>query len=1778
MRKQYIFGLLFMFLAFAKLHSQNVVVEIDGDDLFYTEPGCADCWSDPDARWRVRATTNSGTYNWNTSVEDECGWTGLTNYNWVAPQVQPANSSITISFDGYEADGLFCGGDDNVCGGYTNIGNIVINSLPPCQWNYNTYQRVCGSGTYAVRWSYYYYYQNIDPGTISVDDTICAGDDPDTLRNVLSGSQFINYQWQYSDDNGTTWNVLTGETNSYYDPPAGLANTRWFRRMASTCGGVSDTASNIVVITVNPSPSVTATPLISAVCSGDSTNIALTSTLAGTTFAWTVTQSGAQGAFAFSDSVIVQGLTSTLTPGTVSYIITPTNGLCIGQPDTAVVTVNPIPAGLATPSSATICSADTTNIGLTSNVAGTVFNWTVFQAGVTGGTLGSDSATLAQVLTNTSGNAGSAIYTVTPVANGCAGVPVVVTVTVNSSDDASFTYPSATFCQSGTNPVPTITGLPGGTFFAAPTGLSINPTTGVINLASSTVGTYTLFYATNGPCPDTSSIIMTILTANPNAVFSYPSSAYCQNANNPLPVYNTGASAGIYSAIPSGLTFAHINIGEIDLAASAPGTYLVTNTIPPSGSCPGVFDTTSITILPADDASFTYPSATYCTSATAQTPTITGLPGGVFSVTPSGLTLNTATGVIDPSTSSVGAYTLSYTTNGTCPNTSSITMTITNTPPTANFSYMGAPFCVGGNNPSPLFVPGSSAGIFSVTPAGLAFVHVNTGEVDLANSLPGTYTVTNTIPSNGSCGVAAATTTITINPADDASFVYSSATYCTSDPNNPTPVITGVPGGAFTAVPVGLAINASTGTINLATSAVGTYTLTYTTNSPCSGSSSITLTIGNSTPSATFAYTSPSFCQNGGTNPTPVFPQGSSAGIFSAAPVGLVFANLNTGEIDLTSSAPGTYTVTNNIPQSGNCLAVSATTTVVINAADDASFIYPSATYCQSGTNTPTPTITGLFGGTFSATPNGLSINTSTGAISLGASALGIYTLTYATNGTCPGSSSITMTILSANPNAAFSYVGSPFCQNANNPFPTFPAGASAGLFSATPSGLVFAHVNTGEIDLAASAPGTYLVTNTIPPSGSCLGVSATDTVTINSPDDASFVYSSATYCASGANPTPSITGLTGGTFSAIPPGLAINPATGEINLANSTVGAYMLTYTTNGSCANSSSITMNIITANPAAVFAYQGGTVCQNSPNVLPVFANGASAGIFSATPSGLVFAHVNTGEIDLAASAPGTYTVTNTIPVSGNCGTVTATSTITITPADDASFNYTSATYCTSGTNQTPVIAGLPGGIFSSVPNGLSINPSTGTINLFTSTLGVYTVTYSTNGACPNTQSITMTITNTTPTAFFSYNSPYCPNDGNPFPAFAPNSSAGVFTATPAGLVFENINTGEIDMAASTSGTYNVVNFIPASGTCDSASGTAVLVINPAPVITSMPTSQTICVGGTTAITLSSSMGNTNCTWTVVQTGVSGATPGVGPVISQTLNLTDTVPGTAVYTVTPTSGSCPGEPLDITVNVNFSPISDTTSVTYTLANCGGPTGGVAGVTMQTGQAPFQYAWTDANGTNVGNAANLTNVVPGAYTLTVTDSNNCVINVGTFNVNSTPPVIAQFTADTLVGETPFAVTFTNSSVNAVTYYWDFGTGDTSSAVNPVYTFIPLGQSIVCLTATSATGCIDTTCDTVDVFLNSLFVVPNVFTPNDDNDNDVFSVHAIGLVSMDAEIYNRWGEKIYQWHSVSGGWNGRTTAGLPASAGTYYYMIRATGVDGKEYFEKGAFTLIRSN
>ena len=575
------------------------------------------------------------------------------------------------------------------------------------------------------------------------------------------------------------------------------------------------------------------------------------------------------------------------------------------------------------------------------------------------------------------------------------------------------------------------------------------------------------------------------ITATPSTICPGSSSTLTWTGN-----LNDATLWNIYTGSCGGTQIGTTATSSFVVTPGATTTYFVRG----EGGCvtPGSCGTVSVTVNPLDNASFNYGAAAYCVNAADPTPTITGLAGGTFSST-AGLSINAGTGVIDLSVSTPGTYTVTYTTAGSCPNSSGVSVTV-NALDDASFTYSAGSYCVNDSDPTPT-ITGLAGGTFSST-AGLS-INAGTGVIDLSVSTPGTYTVTYTTA--GSCPNSSGVS-VTVNALDDASFTYSAGSYCVND-SDPTPTITGLAGGTFSST-AGLAINAGTGVIDLSVSTPGTYTVTYTTAGACPNSSNVSVTI-NALDDASFNYSAAAYCVND-SDPTPTI-TGLAGGTFSST-AGLSI-NAGTGVIDLSVSTPGTYTVT--YTTTGSC-PNSSNVSVTINALDDASFNYSASSYCL-GDSDPTPTITGLAGGTFSSVPAGLNINATTGFINIGLSVPNSYTVTYTTAGSCPNSSNVAiaigtppttptvvspMTVCPAS-NVILSATGSGtgsliFYNNIPAPIGTVPMPPATGTFNAGALGAgSYTFGVTESNGVCQSLPATIIVTvgDVVPPTAVCQNI-----------------------------------------------------------------------------------------------------------------------------------------------------------------------------------------------------------------------------------------------------------------------------------------------------------------------------------------------------------------------------------------------------------------------------------------------------------------------------------------------------------------------------------------------------------------------------------------------------------------------------------------------------------------------------------------------------------------
>jgi gliding motility-associated-like protein len=1468
--------------------------------------------------------------------------------------------------------------------------------------------------------------------TPSTSDTICS----DSTSLIVLSSDVANTTFNWS----VNPSGLTGATNSPF-PAVGnndsisqaLHNALFIADSAVyTITGKADGCTGnpyLDTVRVDPTPDVT-TSNVFTICSDSTTLIKLTSHVAGTTYSWVANMgpnmSGASNGS--STDTIQQTLhNSDVIPGTVVYTVTPSANGCLGLPYNITVTINPTPDVIATPAATIICSDSTTKIVLTSNVAGTTYNWTVVQSPfVTGASAGSNDSIL-QILNNAASTIGFAIYTITPIANGCMGLPITYTVIVNPTPNVLATPAIQTICSDSTTMI-ALSGAVVGTTYSWTVdagGLALgafSDTNDSIQQKLTNTGfvpalaVYSIIANANA-CP--SAPMSYTVTVNPTPSVIASNKIICSgDVSNVALSSLVAGTAYSWTVDQSGVTGASSGVSATDINQTLTTTGPVAGTatytiIPTANGCPGLPFVVVVTVKPTPTASANAFTDTICSNTPLSIALSSNLAGTTYawSADTIGVLGANLLGITNPITQTLTAtryvsglitFTIIPTTNG-CAGTPLLD-TITVTP-----------------------IPDVVA-----TPTAPTICSGGTTGISLSSNVAATsysWTVVNSGVTGASAGFGSnITQTLTATSMADGTATYSI-----------TPMVGGCSGTPISVVVV-------VKPLSIATPAI---------TSICSGNSPnvlLTSPVGGTTFDWTVVQTNVSGAKDSTNIP-------------------------NNGTINQNLTAVGVlmgsvvYTVT---PSASGCAGLPILVTVVVNPVADISVSSVTSSICSG-----TPTNIGLSSSVAGVVYDWTVVSTGvlgTANVSNGASAV-TQTLTatgnvagtavYAINAKINGCSGTTITsTVTVNPLSTATPASQTICTGSAPHIKLLsPVAGTTFDWTVVQFGVSGASdaVNTDTItqilSLTGSSFGTAAYTIT-PSANGCAGLPIVAIVRVEPFDKASFNYLSSTFCPSGTNPKPDITGTTGGTFSSTPAGMVfISTTTGEIDLSASTLGTYVVKYKTNGVCIDSSNFGVTISNP-PSAAFTYVG-PYCKNGINPTPSFFTGvSSAGKFTSTP-GLVYANPYTGEIDLTASLAGTYTVTNTI----SCGSdITASTTLIILPVDNTTFNYLSSTFCKAGTDPTPQVTGLVGGTFSAVPAGLVfVSTTTGKISLSASSVGTYTVTYT--NSCQGLTTFVVNITNLpSPGASFSYAGPYCQSStATATPTFPVGSFPGEFTA-PVGIVFANKYTGLIDLKASAQGTYTVINTYDCSGTIKKDS--SVIVITQFPSFT-VPVNINPCVGNLVSTT--SFVNIPTYTWINSNSSIGLAAGGTGNVPAFIATNVTAVPNIGIITVTSTLNGCIGNVSSYTITVQPKITADAgndiTIIPGINITLGGNPTGVAGST---------YVWTPAS---------------------------------------------EFVDNT------------------------YG--------NPV---AKPQKSTMFTVVVTAGGCSAT--DSVLVTIQPQFVPPGGITPNGDGVNDTWVIDFLDFYpSNTVEIYNRWGELVFQATKYDQKWDGMLK-GKQLPVGTYYYII----------------------
>ncbi len=696
-------------------------------------------------------------------------------------------------------------------------------------------------------------------------------------------------------------------------------------------------------------------------------------------------------------------------------------------------------------------------------------------------------------------------------------------------------------------------------------------------------------------------------------------------------------------------------------------------------------------------------SATICSGGSA---TLTATGASNFTWTPAA-TLSSATGsVVTANPVSTTVYTISGSVLS-CP-VKTITSTVTVNPATP-LTVNPATIC----SSSSATLTATGSGSYSWTPAtGLSST---TGSSVVAN--PGSTTVYTITGSGGPCAVSPATTTVTVLPSPV--LTANSQTICSS--GSATLIASG--STSYTWSPATNLSSVNSATVVANPTATTVYTLNGS-NGSCMASP-ITVTVHVVT-TPTLTVNSATICPGGTSTLT-----ASGAGTYTWGPA----TNLSSANGSVVTANPAStsvYTVSGSISNCGGAVAT-ATVTVLsvpvitvnshsicpsgaatLTASGAATYTWSPAASVSSSTGstvTANPTVTTVY--TITATSGACAIAPVTATVSVVANPVitaasqtvcgtsqAVLTANGATSYTwspATGLSATTGNTVTANPQTTMVYTisgGNGSCQAApvtltltviqlpvlSVSSTSLCASGSAILtasgassYSWTPSSGLSA--STGSMVTANPASTTiYTVTgiiNTCP-------VAATSTLTVVPVNDADFNYPASVYClSSSANPAPVITGVTGGSFSASPVGLAIDQITGIIDLALSSQNSYTVSYTTQGICNETKNFAVNI---NATPSLSVNSASVCEGG-HALLVATPSASGGSYKWQPG-----NHTAGSISISPAASSTYTVTYTL----NGCTVSETSKVEV-KSSPAVIITPSSTYVAEGDELTLTASG-------------------------------------------------------------------------------------------------------------------------------------------------------------------------------------------------------------------------------------------------------------------------------------------------------------------------------------------------------------------------------------------------------------------------------------------------------------------------------------------------------
>jgi gliding motility-associated-like protein len=591
-------------------------------------------------------------------------------------------------------------------------------------------------------------------------------------------------------------------------------------------------------------------------------------------------------------------------------------------------------------------------------------------------------------------------------------------------------------------------------------------------------------------------------------------------------------------------------------------------------------------------------------------------------------------------------------------------------------------------------------------------------------------------------------------------------------------------------------------------------------------------------------------------------------------------------------------------------------------------------------------------------------------------------------------------------------------------------------------------------------------------------------------------------------------------------------------NLLYASGRAFVGTYNATQTCTpNQIAVTYSCGTSNNAVAVA-----------SVTPLVANSTisytwanAGGIISQAPASPSTTHT------LANLANGIYTVvaqlnapcgpviTNTVSINCPLCSVTAGGSVNCIPAGNG-FSLAAGNPVNFSTGPNYSWTG-PGGYSSNLANPSFTNGS----------FGIYTLT-ATNATCAVSLTVALnqlpplalTIQAGSPSACVGSQVVLTGNASGGTAPYAYSWSGGPLTST-------------IAISQAIAGTYVYTLSSTDAANCSAKSSVSLLFL-PSPTLS--VNNATICEGSMATL-----LANGADSYLWLPGNISGNPYGASPHLSRT------------YTVVGTSKGCQGQAV---VNVVVTP-APKTNLSAQLKNGCAPFCLDLSVPSSTNVTSYDW-YIDQVAVGSGSISNYCFKSPGHYAIGIvaTDNLGCKSLEPAGTIQVYPKPIADFIYS---GEfqlpNPEVMYVDASYANIANWYWYFGDGEIAFSQNPKHSFKEAAIYNTFLVVENIYGCKDTVSKPITIEELPVLFVPNTFTPNEDGDNDAFFAKGTGIKEFKLQIFNRWGQKIFEANDITKAWDG-TFKGVSVKEDTYVWLIHYSLIKQNPQAITGHVNLIR--